>query len=446
MDFANRPIKEFYCHCLAGAKNKGFKWVISLLARDAECHGLYRNLRRTWLSLDSITGEQFLFIIAGKENQTHDDRWNSRIIDTFEHVGIYSDYAYFINTDAGLTDYVRYNWREDRERYMKKIPENQTEAVNSLRDYFGIAERDIPCLIFTSLYHNKTHIVPIQKGANDIYGYFKNMFNLIEPRLRIIRELEVRQTELLQKQKNHSSAIKSITFSGDEVIFALYEELYQLAIETGNSELLDCITNKIYNKFSQPLRSRVNKYVDLVKNYEKNQNHTFDPSAITDVYYEKIKTKLALERGLSEINDEADNVDSQHRHYLAEIEDIIMSSEMNEKTMENSQVLVTVTGGNPQINVAFDEATIQATQNNSIDWDKLCKLLSDVRSAITADMPPDDAEAVSESLEVIEAEAKQEKPRKSFLKTALTGLRAIRGTAEFGAAVATLVQYVETFL
>ena len=101
MDFAKLPITEFYRHCLSGARSDGFKWVVSLLAREADVEGLYQNLRRAWLSLDSITGEYFLFIFAGKENYTHEERWNSKILDfPTNSSGIYNDYVSFLNQDT----------------------------------------------------------------------------------------------------------------------------------------------------------------------------------------------------------------------------------------------------------------------------------------------------------------------------------------------------------
>ena len=57
-----------------------------------------------------------------------------------------------------------------------------------------------------------------------------------------------------------------------------------------------------------------------------------------------------------------------------------------------------------------------------------------------------DKETASESLEVIEAEIVSEKPKKSMIKTAITSLRAIKGAAEFGAAVSALIQFIGPML
>lgn len=50
---------------------------------------------------------------------------------------------------------------------------------------------------------------------------------------------------------------------------------------------------------------------------------------------------------------------------------------------------------------------------------------------------------MTECIEVIENEAVLEKPKKGMLKTALSTLTALKGSAEFGAAVVALIQFVE---
>ena len=63
MDFSKTSIVKFYKNCLDATKEDGYKWVFCLLARDADIDGLYDNLKRTWDSLDSITGDDYLFVV-----------------------------------------------------------------------------------------------------------------------------------------------------------------------------------------------------------------------------------------------------------------------------------------------------------------------------------------------------------------------------------------------
>ena len=104
---------------------------------------------------------------------------------------------------------------------------------------------------------------------------------------------------------------------------------------------------------------------------------------------------------------------------------------------------VTVEKG--QAIIATDGSTVTATNQVGADGGELAKLIVAVQSA-AGSLTPEDKETVMESLEVIEAETSAEKPKKSMLKTALATLNAIKGVAEFGAAVTTLVEFVGQFL
>lgn len=111
---------------------------------------------------------------------------------------------------------------------------------------------------------------------------------------------------------------------------------------------------------------------------------------------------------------------------------------------ENVKYNITVTNG--QVNVATDAATINAIVNNGVDGEKLQNLLAEVLKACSVGLSEEDAETVHGSLEVIQEELTKPKPRKGFIQTAITALNAIKGTAEFAAAVVALVQFVQTIV
>ena len=111
----------------------------------------------------------------------------------------------------------------------------------------------------------------------------------------------------------------------------------------------------------------------------------------------------------------------------------------------DEKITYSITVSNGQVNIASDNATITATNNVGVDLAQLDTLISNVRSAAVG-ITGEDAETLSDSLEVIEEQAKSDKPKKGFIKTAITGLKTLKGTAEFAAAVAALVQFVQTIL
>ena len=66
---------------------------------------------------------------------------------------------------------------------------------------------------------------------------------------------------------------------------------------------------------------------------------------------------------------------------------------------------------------------------------ELDKLIEDVKKI-------SQKEHLNCNFEVISEEWKSKQPRKSFIKTAVEGMKMIKGTAEFGAAITTLIQFV----
>lgn len=111
---------------------------------------------------------------------------------------------------------------------------------------------------------------------------------------------------------------------------------------------------------------------------------------------------------------------------------------------ENIKYSITVNDG--QVNLAMDHATINATQNNGINMDELKALLDNLRREAVNISNDNDIETINESIEVIESELTQTTPRKSLVKTALAGLKTVKGTVEFGSAVIALIQFVQEFL
>ena len=113
---------------------------------------------------------------------------------------------------------------------------------------------------------------------------------------------------------------------------------------------------------------------------------------------------------------------------------------------DNVTYNITVKDG--QLNIANDNATINAANTISgINVDELDQLLEGIKiTAQKSNLSPEDKDTVSSSLEVIGEELKVEKPRRGFLKTAIAGLQAIKGTTEFGAAVVALIQFIQPLI
>ena len=111
----------------------------------------------------------------------------------------------------------------------------------------------------------------------------------------------------------------------------------------------------------------------------------------------------------------------------------------------DEKISYSITVHNGQVNIANDEATINATNTNDFDNNEFMRLLEIIKD-LAKGLSAEDKESLECSLEVIEEEYKSCRPRKSFLKTAITGLTMIKGSAEFAAAVTTLIQFINPLI
>lgn len=451
MEIVNRPIIEFYRDSLSAARNKGFMWAVTLLAREADVDGLYLNLRKSWNSLDSITGKYFLFILAGKETMIGNNCKDSIVIDSRErYFGEYNNYVKFINPNIELEDsYIRYSYYKNLN--INTLEESQTMAVNALRDYFSISESDIPCLVFSCLFPSTYGNIVITISGNDIYGYFKGLFNAIEPLLKQHMDVVSQLKKLAKCKKELKTEISQLPLKKEGKILELRTELLLLAekniVDNKGRTLHDCINSLEYGKFDRTLRSMLSRYIDWVKNYERNTGRPFNSSSIENAVRQRINAITQAKTKLSRIEQEQDELENTCGKLLSEIEKIIKSSKMDKDTKRDSRVSISMIDGTAQINVALDNSTIEAKQYVGFDKKRLEELLNNVRVALSIDNTDNDIEVVNTNLEIIKDELLgKRKPQKRFLKVALKSLEAIKGTAEFGAAVAALIQFIQPLL
>ena len=111
---------------------------------------------------------------------------------------------------------------------------------------------------------------------------------------------------------------------------------------------------------------------------------------------------------------------------------------------DKNAYLITVTNG--QVNIANNNAVIYAVSNvSAIDVTHLLELIKAVKAEGDA-LSDNDKDTLASSLEVMEEELKLDRPRKGFVKTAIGGLSAIKGTAEFAASVTALIQFLQPLL
>lgn len=96
-----------------------------------------------------------------------------------------------------------------------------------------------------------------------------------------------------------------------------------------------------------------------------------------------------------------------------------------------------------QVNIANDEATINATQNIGANADELQKLIIALRNEIRNDMPDNDKNDVNECIDVIESELMSGNPNEQTVKSQFKILKRIDGGVKFASACCSLLTFAD---
>ena len=111
----------------------------------------------------------------------------------------------------------------------------------------------------------------------------------------------------------------------------------------------------------------------------------------------------------------------------------------------DESVTYSIVGGNGQVIIANDSSVVTATNNQGIDLSELSRIISKIKDESNS-LSKDDSETVNNSLTTISDEVKTGNPRKPFIKTAIAALKGIKGSTEFFASVAALIQFFQPLL
>lgn len=114
----------------------------------------------------------------------------------------------------------------------------------------------------------------------------------------------------------------------------------------------------------------------------------------------------------------------------------------------DDKVVYNITMKDGQVNIANDSSVINASNTvGQIDVKQLETLINTIKKeAADCELSETEKEEIENSLAVILDETRDTVPRKSHVKIAIGAMQAIKGTAEFGAAVVALYQFLQPFL
>ncbi|MDW3916017.1 hypothetical protein QI334_13320 [Staphylococcus saprophyticus] len=143
----------------------------------------------------------------------------------------------------------------------------------------------------------------------------------------------------------------------------------------------------------------------------------------------------------------AESLYQKGRDFFATLEDAANASPrlehyINPNNTNNTTFVVNGTGNNIQQNLSGN-MTMNIQQNNTKNADEIEKLINEILENLDTYFTEEETKTeIKELIEVIQNETKQEKPKKSMIKTALKGLQTFNESTQF---ISTIAQLTQTF-
>ena len=154
------------------------------------------------------------------------------------------------------------------------------------------------------------------------------------------------------------------------------------------------------------------------------------PYGITNAY-----SLSSRKEGLKKFNDRVTLVLIRHiEEYLTEV-GIEMGLDEN--------VTLNINAEKGQVNIAKDQATINAVQNNGIDTNELSKLISNMRDALEDSLTDEDKQDANDSIDIIEEELNSTQPNEKNVKTHFKILSKIGAGIKFTNACCSLITFAD---
>ncbi len=275
MEIVNIPIIDFYKYCLDCAYKRGFKWVLCLLAREADAEMSYRQIQKYWNSLHDLTGNQILFVFAGALKE--DDEYSSVLHHEHESWrGLQNATMHILNKNPLTISYYEYPKLDFNKYSFGKITVNHTCAISELRDYFGLSEKEIPSLVFTPTYQfiqNKHVAVPL-KGEN-IYQEIKEIIEILEKPLKELKteqdnckQIQIQLIEISHqiKELNYGTKIQRRYVNAKSWLNVIINETDNNKVK---NNLITAMRSRVvidWHLFDRKTRAYLQQYIDLLKN------------------------------------------------------------------------------------------------------------------------------------------------------------------------------------
>jgi Uncharacterized protein containing a TIR (Toll-Interleukin 1-resistance) domain len=276
MEIVKTPIVDFFKYSLESAYQRGFTWVMCLLARDADVEETYQQVKRYWDSLHDLTGMNILFVFAGK--QTQEKQSNSLLRHEDEtYRALTNPSIRFVSDNIPTVPHYIYPVFDYEKYEINELAVTHTRSITELRDFFGLSEKDVPSMVFIpthKLAREKKVILKLQK--ENLYQMVKGIIESLEEPLKKLKRVqddyEYNDERLSELSKEISHLLKGKSTQNRFIKAKNYLDCLVNDTEDNNLKkwLQDAICSKSvdnWHNFDHQVRSYLNQYLDLLQQY-----------------------------------------------------------------------------------------------------------------------------------------------------------------------------------
>lgn len=184
MEIISMPVVEYLKMCKTVAYQRGFVWVMVLLARERDAIHSYNDLKHYWDSYDDLTGDKILFImsIANRREESY-SAYPAHEIEEWRK--LYNPNLLIMNQNVPTIPRWEFPSEKSIQKYRNIAIENNTRFISELCHEFNISERNVPSIVLFSVEPYKESnpvVVPIQ--SDDLYASIKDFITAIQPELK----------------------------------------------------------------------------------------------------------------------------------------------------------------------------------------------------------------------------------------------------------------------
>ena len=270
MEICDLPITDYLDLCLKTAEQRGFLWVMILLARERDIPDEYAKIKRYWNSYDDLTGDNILFLLT-TSNDPREHVENILIHEREGYKRIGNSSLLILNSKPLHISEKDYPANALNYWIREKALENMSLHITPLLQKFKLSESDIPAILLIPTMKDSSPV--ILRKTNNVYLSLRSLIIYLETLLREFDDckcqmankyLEITETDkaiqannlkITDKQKNKYLQSKEYVDNFLKEIDSDSRESLKSAIN--NRDLSVCA------RFKQPIRAHLNRLIDM---------------------------------------------------------------------------------------------------------------------------------------------------------------------------------------